>query len=953
MNDLTVKVKLVATDQGLVATLKLSKKETDALGKAIGGAGKETDKATDKTKQYEKANEKASKKVKRHARENQGLKQSYTSVSDGVARFRSVYATLAGLLAGGQLLNTASDLEQIDIRLQRLSGSAVAYANNQQFLSDTANRLNRDYLTLADSYARILALQKAGIVSQKEGRQILIGMTDASAALGATNTQLSQSLFGMTQGFTSGTLRAEELNQVTEPIPGLLQELDKAAGLAAGGFRKMVNDGQVTSQFFKETLIKALQSYAGAAEGSAESIRGSWSVIKNAYVETVNRYKEPLSNAFAPLAAGIGELIRELPGLVSDLQVLLTIGAGFAIYKIAAATMISLGNAVGLTGARLTLYSRHMTVARARTIALAGGVRILRAGLAALGGPIGILITAAASIATYLAFSDKGANSTKNFADRVDELTGNFDKLRSKELANEIKKGEEQLSNITAKVKVLSEEIQGLLSDGASEDNYWVATKKKALAALLEESGMVRNGLQELRNAQDDLNESMESGSGSTDHASEASSKFVERLKEQLATLGLNNEELLRHQASVAASTKENKGLGDQINKVTEQIIKKQRALKVAKELEENSKYITSISEEIQLVKMGNEERFVEVQLRKLSASATDEQTKEVIRLSKELYRLQKAGDIDKMISTIKSETKNVKLDATVSGLDMSSLAGGGDYFDQQLAAAETQRAIALAQENAAYEEQQIQREQRMMEHLERVAGNAEAEARIRDEYRLQDELAEEAHNNKIVKIHGDAEKAKADIDAQLQQQRFNAVKGMFNNLSALMYSHNEKAFKIGKAAAIAETIMNTYKSAQLAFTSLAGIPYVGPVLGGIAAGAAIVAGMARVQSIRSQQFQGQAHEGIDNIPRTGTYLAEKGERVVDKRTNADLKGYLKDNKQGGGRTIQMENNFYGSPGDMAQQEQFADYIMDRVRSEMQRDAATRGRFTRQVQGTF
>lgn len=45
--------------------------------------------------------------------------------------------------------------------------------------------------------------------------------------------------------------------------------------------------------------------------------------------------------------------------------------------------------------------------------------------------------------------------------------------------------------------------------------------------------------------------------------------------------------------------------------------------------------------------------------------------------------------------------------------------------------------------------------------------------------------------------------------------------------------------------------------------------------------------------------IKGQFHGGIDEVPDSGTYLLEKGERVVDKRLNADLKGYL--GGQGGG----------------------------------------------------
>lgn len=51
--------------------------------------------------------------------------------------------------------------------------------------------------------------------------------------------------------------------------------------------------------------------------------------------------------------------------------------------------------------------------------------------------------------------------------------------------------------------------------------------------------------------------------------------------------------------------------------------------------------------------------------------------------------------------------------------------------------------------------------------------------------------------------------------------------------------------------------------------------------------------GYANVGLIAGQTLAGMAHDGIDNVPREGTWLLDKGERVVDKRTNADLKDYL------------------------------------------------------------
>lgn len=43
----------------------------------------------------------------------------------------------------------------------------------------------------------------------------------------------------------------------------------------------------------------------------------------------------------------------------------------------------------------------------------------------------------------------------------------------------------------------------------------------------------------------------------------------------------------------------------------------------------------------------------------------------------------------------------------------------------------------------------------------------------------------------------------------------------------------------------------------------------------------------------------GQFHDGIDNVPNTGTYLLQEGERVVDNRLNQDLKDFLGNEQKG------------------------------------------------------
>lgn len=83
----------------------------------------------------------------------------------------------------------------------------------------------------------------------------------------------------------------------------------------------------------------------------------------------------------------------------------------------------------------------------------------------------------------------------------------------------------------------------------------------------------------------------------------------------------------------------------------------------------------------------------------------------------------------------------------------------------------------------------------------------------------------------------------------------FGNVSQMFSDLYNATGQKVKAFFYISKGAAIVQTTMATYEAAQKAYTAMVGIAYVGPVLAVIAAAAAIAAGMARVQQIKSQSL--------------------------------------------------------------------------------------------------
>lgn len=98
---------------------------------------------------------------------------------------------------------------------------------------------------------------------------------------------------------------------------------------------------------------------------------------------------------------------------------------------------------------------------------------------------------------------------------------------------------------------------------------------------------------------------------------------------------------------------------------------------------------------------------------------------------------------------------------------------------------------------------------------------------------------------------------------------------------------------KTTQASAIPALVANaqaTAFQAQLAaYASTAAIPIVGPALAPAAAAAAATYSQTLVAGVSASALSGMAHDGIDAVPETGTWLLQKGERVTTASTSAKL----------------------------------------------------------------
>lgn len=161
---------------------------------------------------------------------------------------------------------------------------------------------------------------------------------------------------------------------------------------------------------------------------------------------------------------------------------------------------------------------------------------------------------------------------------------------------------------------------------------------------------------------------------------------------------------------------------------------------------------------------------------------------------------------------------------------------------------------------NTKYVQIELDAEQLKQDKLKEITDKAAADALT---------AAEKATAEKAVtdKAAADAEIALAQLTRDQKIEAAQAVSNTFAQLANLLGEQTAA----GKAAAIASATIETFLSAQKAYSATVGIPYVGPILAPISAGIAIAAGIKNIKAITSVKTPKGGGGGAGNLPTAPT----------------------------------------------------------------------------------
>lgn len=196
----------------------------------------------------------------------------------------------------------------------------------------------------------------------------------------------------------------------------------------------------------------------------------------------------------------------------------------------------------------------------------------------------------------------------------------------------------------------------------------------------------------------------------------------------------------------------------------------------------------------------------------------------------------------------------------------------------------------------------------------ERLGQNAKSRALANAQAALAQSAAEQeaiwqAHKDRMFMIDQNYELKKSALGARVASETLGGMADLMGGLMGEQSAAYKTMFAMSKAFAVAQAIMNAPQTYSNVYTSASLIPMIGPYIAPVLAGAAVAVQVAQAAQIKSVNLTGMAHNGIDSVPKEGTWLLDGGERVLNPNQNKDLTNYLNNQKDSGPQVVVYNNS--------------------------------------------
>lgn len=477
------------------------------------------------------------------------------------------------------------------------------------------------------------------------------------------------------------------------------------------------------------------------------------------------------------------------------------------------------------------------------------GFKSLR--VAIIGTGIGALLIAITSLGQAFTRSEEGQNKFAKILGIIGSVTGNLLDLLA-DLG-------EKIISVFENPKQAIIDLKNLIVENITNRFNAIIDTLGFLGSAFKKvfSGDFKGAIEDAKKSGSSLVDSFTGVKNTLDKVTASTKAFVTELKEEAKIAGQIADQRARadkaERALIVARAKANRDRADLLDKAAQK--EKFTAQERIAFLEEAGKIDEEITKrEIAAARLRLQAKQSENALTKSTKADLDEEANLRAKLiDLETQRLTKQKTVSAQIVSAKREEK-----ARLKAIEDEEAAKQKEIDDKKLADDKLKQDKEIADakalsdlKNQIRDAEAVTEEERRLLEIEKTTEHYDKLIALAKAKGLATEALETAKTNALNKLSEQKSKNEIQWEKLTQQQKTAIVSNGFKNLANILGEESAA----GKAAAIAAATIDTYQSANASYKSLAGIPIVGPALGAVAAGAAIVSGLATVKKITSTKI--------------------------------------------------------------------------------------------------
>ena len=834
------------------------------------------------------------------------------SVKSGTSDFND---TASAIKSCGIVASQANiSFEQLNATIQLLSEKGIKGQNAGKALRNIFLKLEKG--TNSSLKPSVVGLEKAldNLSSKNLSTAQAVKLFGAANINAATTlvqsrnriSSLTQQLTGTNTAYEQSSKRVNnlngDLNQLANSFEGFVikigqsgtgplrtgvQSLTSAVGYLANNLNQIVSIGMHSLiPIFGIKMMSSLRSNVSQWYAQEKAIR----VAAKAQVETAK-------TTIASAQATINESQAHARLLASRQAILKQHGVNVSYQREYAALSRTIKEAKILEAQATNQLAEANSRLAIRSKLAASAGRVLKSVYSLIGGPLGAAMLAGSAIAYFAEQANAAHTEATTLARSVKELLKEYEKLSDRKLNIRQLELEQEIDNqkkaIYKQELVVTNSMQtpeSLNKNNASWGSYWVTGANEL----------------EIERSQDEL---------------DTMNEKLKQQKEELQGI-LDLRQRIRDGSHTPSNNNSNEGEGNGDN--GGKPIWSGRDAKVTV-----SKYKDLLSEleianansldKINLQEQQAKEKLIQAAK---EAGVTNEQLQKDLALVTEKYAKERLNIAEKY-----SPAASIVRQTYETNKELEAL------YQQGLISYELYKAkmVDPSNEIRAEVDPDFKAQQEFDLKIATLNEYLLQEKALLDQARSENELSEESYQQRLLELHKKYSdlKLKAEEDNNLKMRQsisvgFVASKDLFGSMADLVGTFSSKSgsaykalFAISKGFAIADAILNLNSAIMKAMND----PTATTTAAKIANMATVASAGAQVLStIQSATMTGMAHDGIDYVPKEGTWLLQKGERVIDSRTNADLKNFLgTSNKSGGNINVNVPVNVGG--GDISEED--------------------------------